>query len=129
VEVVAPQPEVPVVAALALAPLPAPAGKQTTRTPTPADAALQAALMRRGEALLQIGDISAARLSFARAATAGNAAAASAIARTYDPGFLGAIGVRGLTGDLATAISWYRRAAALGDATAPERVRALGGSP
>ncbi|MCK8782991.1 hypothetical protein M0638_01175, partial [Roseomonas sp. NAR14] len=56
--------------------------------------------------------------------TAGSAEAAAALARTHDPEFLASIGAR-IAPDPATAILWYRRAAALGDAGAPAALRRL----
>src|SRR5258708_38775407 len=44
-----------------------------------------AALYKRGEQLIQQGDIAAARLMFARAASVGDARAALALGASYDP--------------------------------------------
>ncbi len=82
------------------------------------DPVLVAGLMRRGAELVRLGDISAARLAFGRAVAAGEAAAATALGRTYDPGFLAEIGGRGIEGDTAEAARWYRRGAEMGDAAA-----------
>jgi TPR repeat protein len=86
------------------------------------------ALVRRGDAMLAVGDVSAARLLYERAASAGSGPAATAMGRTYDPTVLAALGVRGLRPDPATALTWYRRATALGDAEAEPLARRLGAS-
>jgi hypothetical protein len=83
------------------------------------------ALVRRGNAMLAVGDISAARLLFERAAQAGHAAAATAVGRTYDPAALAQIGARGIRADPELAATWYRRAVALGDPEATQRLQRL----
>lgn len=83
------------------------------------------ALLKRGDDFLRTGDIVAARLSYERAAAAGGGAAATGVAKTYDPLFLTQAGVRGLRGDPARAAIWYGRAAAAGDREAQQRLRAL----
>jgi TPR repeat protein len=90
---------------------------------------LAQSLMRRGDALMRSGDISAARLMYGRAVETRRAAAATAMARTYDPEVLAAMGVRGITGDREAAARWYRRARELGDQTAEVRLRQLGQGP
>ncbi len=87
---------------------------------------VMAALIRRGEQALTLGDIAAARLSFEHAAEAGNAAAAEAAGKTYDPNFLADGAGRP---DPARAAIWYRRATALGDPKAPDLLRRLGAAP
>jgi TPR repeat protein len=84
-----------------------------------------AVLLRRGDDLLGEGDISAARLFYERAASAGSARGASGAGRTYDPAFLARIDVRGLRGDTVRAIDWYRKAIELGDKGAAEPLKAL----
>jgi TPR repeat protein len=64
---------------------------------------------------LAVKDVSAARRFYEYAANAGSARAATALARTFEPGFLAQLGVIGLRPDPALAAFWYRRAAALGD--------------
>ncbi len=88
-----------------------------TSSVSPATLAL---LLRRADQLLSVGDVSGARLMFGRAAASGSAAAATAMAKTYDPAFLQEIGAM-TAGNPALAAEWYRRAAALGggSATAP----------
>ena len=85
-----------------------------------------AALLRRGDALLQGGDIVAARLLFERAAAAGSGPGATRVGKTYDPAFLATLGVNGPLGDTAQAINWYRKASVeFGDGEAGERLRSL----
>src|SRR6266478_2458184 len=83
------------------------------------------ALIKRGDELLRIGDISAARLAYERAAAGGSARAMTALGITYDPIFLSRINVRGIRPDPAMAAEWYRKAAALGDAAAAARISQL----
>lgn len=69
--------------------------------------------MRRGDALLAIGDISGARRFYERAAEAGSPEAAIAAGRTHDPAVLATLGARGIRPDPEAAATWYRRAEAL----------------
>jgi TPR repeat protein len=88
-----------------------------------------AALVTRGDAFLTTGDIASARLFYERAADAGDSAAALRLGATFDPNFLGRVGIRGNPGDPAQAASWYRRARDLGDAAAAERLKTLDRQP
>jgi TPR repeat protein len=91
----------------------------------PADALapdLIAALMKRGDQLLELGDTAAARLLFQRAAEAGDAAAATALGKTFDPGFTAPGNAR----DPGRAAEWYRKAIALGDPRAADLLKRLG---
>jgi len=65
--------------------------------------------------MLAIGDISAARLLYGRAAQAGSGEAAAALGRTYDSEALARLGTRGIQPDPKMAAVWYRRAVALGN--------------
>jgi TPR repeat protein len=67
----------------------------------------------------------AARLVYERAAAGGDRAAATGVAKTYDPTFLTLVGVRGLRADPARAALWYGRAAAAGDREAQQRLKRL----
>lgn len=71
-------------------------------------------LIARGDEMLARGDVSAARLLYARAADAGSAAAAQAMVRSYDPAALAARGITGIRSDPAAAAQWSRRATELG---------------
>jgi hypothetical protein len=111
---------------------PAPAAVVTppphTEAPSPAPTVgatlppdLMAALIKRGNESLGLGDISSARLLFQRAAEAGNATAATDLGKTYDPNFSTPAG----TGDRSRAAEWYQKAIALGDPTAADLLKRL----
>ena len=68
------------------------------------------------------GDISAARLLYESAAAGGSGPAATAAGKTYDPLVLAGLGVRGIQGDHAAVVAWYRRAVALGEEEARQRL-------
>jgi hypothetical protein len=80
---------------------------------------------KRGDDMLAIKDISAARKFFEYAANAGSARAAAALARTLDPAFITQLGAVGLKPDPTLAAAWYRKAASLGDRDAEARLHAL----
>jgi hypothetical protein len=82
-------------------------------------------LLDRGQGYLQSGDIAAARLFLRRAADAGHAQAALALAATYDPLALKEFGVLGITPDIETARFWYEKASQLGSAEAIRRLQRL----
>ena len=84
-----------------------------------------ASLLRRADALIASGDVAAARLVLRRAADAGDAGAAMALAGTYDPANLAKLGVHGIVPDLAMARSWYEKARTFGSAEAPQRLEML----
>lgn len=87
----------------------------TTAPPRPPVSAQEAAQMiDRGNSLFEAGDIISARLLFRRAAQAGNAAGATALARSYDPDVL-ARQMLGAAADEQEAQRWYARARELGD--------------
>ena len=79
-------------------------------------------LVARGDGFLSAGDIASARPFYERAADAGDGPAALRLGATFDPAFLGRVGVRGIPGDPDQASSWYRRARELGGA-AGERLK------
>ncbi len=84
-----------------------------------------AALMARGDQLLADGDIVAARGFYERAAEQGSAPASTAVGKTYDPGFLEQLHVRGTRGDAGLAAQWYRKANAAGDPQAELHLKKL----
>ena len=84
-----------------------------------------AALVARGREYIAAGDVAAARLVLRRAAVAGDPRVALALGGTYDPIVLKELGVIGFAGDPAQARDWYRRAAELGSADAPQRLEQL----
>ena len=100
------------------APLPA-AELPLGRRLSPAEIAV---LVARGDGFLSAGDIASARPFYERAADAGDGPAALRLGATFDPAFLGRVGVRGIPGDPDQASSWYRRARELGGA-AGERLK------
>jgi hypothetical protein len=84
-----------------------------------------AALLKRANSLLAIGDITSARLLLERAADAQEADAALMLAGTYDPQVLGSQDLRSVTPDPAAARVWYQKAAQLGSADARRRLGQL----
>jgi hypothetical protein len=129
---VAAEPAAP--AAVAPPSVAAPAAPSAPEPPKPAAAAPRyaapdpAALVTRGDAMLELGDVSAARLLYERAAALGNAKAATAAGKTYDPAFLVSIQASGLVPDRATAAIWYQKGVALGDREAADRLAKLSAS-
>jgi type II secretory pathway predicted ATPase ExeA len=125
-------PETTVTAGILSSPGPSGVPDSPTATPARTDAAAPpveapqsrapsaavAALLARGDSLIAIGDIAAARLVFQRAVRADSGLAATAIGQTYDPRFLRRIGAVGIVPDPGAAATWYRKAIALGDARA-----------
>jgi hypothetical protein len=97
-------------------------GSQTIRQLSPDE---MAALLKRGNELIASGDLAAARLVLQRAAEAGNARAAFALAGTYNPITLGKLQVHGLSPDLAVARHWYERANELGSPDASRELQVL----
>ena len=116
-------PAVPVPAA---SPDRVPATVERPRVP-PASAAMVDALLKQGNAMLAIGDISAARLLFARAAESGSGEAALTLGDTYNSVFLAEHGVVGPLADATLAKHWYLKAADFGEPRAKERLARLGG--
>ena len=83
-------------------------------------------MVKSGLEYMANGKVGAARLMFQSAAEAGEAAAAFALAETYDPIVLEKLGVKGgITPDVAVAQRWYEKAKELGSSTAPERIARL----
>lgn len=110
-------------AAPAEGPVPrAPAEGSAPRTLDPDEIAV---LLRRGEQLIETGDLSSARLLLRRAAEARDARAAFALAGTYDPLVLGKLGVYGFTPDVTAARHWYQKAAEFGSREASARLDSL----
>jgi hypothetical protein len=99
--------------AIPAAPVQTPSATVTAPARPAANPALLAMLLRRGNGLLALGDVSGARRFYERAAESGSAEAAEAAARTYDPAAFAALGVLGIRPDPEAAAIWYRRAAAL----------------
>ena len=83
-------------------------------------------LLRRGQDMLKVGDILAARLLLRRAAEAGNSEAAFKLASTFDPIVLRDVGIIGVAPDVTQALSWYEIASALGSEEARHSTERLG---
>ena len=79
-------------------------------------------LLKQGKQFVAVGDLATARTVLQRAADAGVAAGAFALAETYDPAVLAKLGVRGLQGDVDEARRWYARAQELGSDEAARRL-------
>lgn len=84
-----------------------------------------AMLRKMGDDYIAAGDFVGARGVLERAADAGDASAAFAIASTYDPVVLARFKVRGLEPDIVKAGHWYERARELGSSEAPHRLQAM----
>jgi len=94
---------------------------------TPQDRERAQRLMKKGDAQLDEGNVSAARLFYERAAEAGLAQAAMALAATFDSAEFARLKLRGIDADPKEARRWYERARQLGAADADERLRRIGG--
>jgi len=84
-----------------------------------------AALVARGDELFALREIFSARLFYERAAAAGDGRGALHMGMTFDPAFLGRAGLQRTQTDPEQALSWYRRASALGSAEAEQLQEAL----
>lgn len=82
-------------------------------------------LLNRGEAFMAAGDIGPARLVLQRAAEAGDAQAAFALATTYDPNLLTTRKAVGVAPDIAMARAWYEKAKEFGLTDASRRLELL----
>lgn len=97
-----------------------PATPQTSAAPglAPPGSGLPSAemteLLEHGDALLRTGDLASARLFYERAASSGDGRAALRLGATFDPLFLGRLGLGKLQSNAAEARSWYSRALELG---------------
>lgn len=79
-------------------------------------------LLEHGDALLRNSDVASARLFYERAAGAGDGRAALRLGATFDPEFLGRLGLSKLQANPAEARSWYSRARDLGVVDAKRRL-------
>ena len=117
----------------------APAQVQAVESPAPAPQAPPAVsqpvrsldrdeiamLYRRGEQLIQQGDIAAARLMFQRAAEVGDARSALALGASYDPDVLRKLGVLGVAANATLAREWYAKASSFGSSEAALRIETM----
>jgi hypothetical protein len=83
-------------------------------------------LRDHGDALLRNGDVASARLFYERAAGAGDGRAALRLGATFDPEFLGRLGLGKLQANSAEARSWYNRARDLGAVDGERQLYSLG---
>jgi len=81
-----------------------------------------ATLIKRGQDFLKNGDLVSARLLLRRAAAAGSADGALALAQTFDPAVIGRLGAVGVSPDAAKAREWYQKAAQLGSSLAAQQL-------
>jgi hypothetical protein len=86
-------------------------------------------LLNHGDALLRNGDVASARLFYERAAGAGDGRAALRLGATFDPEFLGRLGLGKLQANPAEAQSWYSRARDLGAVDAKRQLNSLEARP
>lgn len=86
------------------------------------DAGEIAQMVKKGAELMANGDVAAARLMYQRAAEAGEATAAFALAESYDPLVPGK---GGIPPDVGLAQTWYAKAKELGSTQASERLDRL----
>ncbi|MGH7054444.1 MAG: hypothetical protein ACREFA_11580, partial [Stellaceae bacterium] len=89
------------------------------------DPSVGRSLRQAGDMKILEGDVASARLFYERAADAGDARAALDLGNSFNPAFLGRIGVLGMRGDTVAAAHWYRRARALGSSDAGKALHAL----
>ncbi len=113
--------------AVAAAPVPVPQQtKSIAPTPKPdVESPKIVALIKRGDTLLDLRDVSSARLLFELAADSGSARAATAVGKTYDPVVHATLGVIGASADPIKAMAWYEKAIANGDSEAESHIEAL----
>jgi Sel1 repeat-containing protein len=86
------------------------------------DPAEIATLLKRGQEYLKNGDLVSARLLLKRAAAAGSADGAFALAQTFDPVVVTRIGVIGVSPNAEKAREWYQKAAQLGSGLATQQL-------
>jgi hypothetical protein len=109
--------------------VPAPPALATATPPAPATEPDARRMVSRGDDMLALGDITAARLCYERAAALGSATAATSLGKTYDPLFLEAIRSSGVLSDRDHAATLYRKAIALGDRDAEPLLARLNKDP
>jgi TPR repeat protein len=111
----------------ATAPQELPRAQEPARRLSPADTERYLAMVRKADDQMRVGNISAARLLYRHAAEAGVAAAALALAATYDDQELRKHHVLGgVQADAKQAQLWYEKARELGSPEARDRLLRLG---
>ena len=93
--------------------------------PLPETDFLTQMLIRDGNKKMREGDIASARRLYEQAAASGNAEAALAMGRSYDPTYFEKLNVRTGKPDPATAFEWYKKALDGGLVTAKVKIDAL----
>jgi hypothetical protein len=93
--------------------------------PLPETDFLTQILIRDGNKKMREGDIAGARKLYEQAAQSGNAEAALAMGRSYDPTYFEKLTVKSGKPDPATAFEWYKRALDGGLVTAKVKIDAL----
>src|SRR5215813_11546775 len=99
---------------------------EPTLPPNPDQAAT---LLQLAWAALKVGDIATTRMLLKRAADLGDAQAALELGMSFDPVFLGKLGIVGIAPDVAQAVEWYNKASALGSAEATRHLNRLARLP
>ncbi len=94
--------------------IPAPV-ETTTATAAKPDAS---ELIRKGDLLLKVGDLAAARQFYQEAFEQGAVEGAVGAAKSYDPAVYAELNVQGIEPDPAQALEWYKKAGAAGANTA-----------
>lgn len=93
--------------------------QQSASIPAPiASNPAAAALISKGDGLLNSGDVASARQFYLRASELGDANGAYGVGRTYDPKIYADLNVQGLRPDPAKAKDWYKKAMAGGSMAA-----------
>ena len=110
-------------------------GFNKTLLPEPVPAPLESSnpeaqsLIRKGDALMQTGDILAARQFYLRAFGLKEPVAAFGVGQTYDPAIYAKYRIKGLSADAQQAAEWYGKAAAVGHVAASDAMAALPAQP
>jgi hypothetical protein len=110
-------------------------GFNKTLLPEPVPAPLESSnpeaqsLIRKGDALMQTGDILAARQFYLRAFGLKEPVAAYGVGQTYDPAIYAKYKIKGLSADAQQAAEWYGKAAAVGHVAAAEAMATLPAQP
>lgn len=121
-----PEPAAPALDGLAQRPETAEPVPDRASADEPAAGALAVtALLDRGNAMLELGDVASARLFFRRAADAGSGQGALLMGVTYDPVTFSRLGITGTRPHPRDAVTWYRTAQSLGVTEADSRLSAL----
>lgn len=110
----------------AMAPLPPPDASPLSLPDAEAKAAPTVKeLLDRGNRLLELGDVAAARLFYGMAAERGSAEGAMLMGVTFDPAYFERKGVEGTRPHVFKAVDWYQKAVAMGSSAAEEHKSAL----